>query len=163
MTNKIIEAVLDEPVLLASVKVKEKWWKKAKTRDLYLKGATASTMYKITELLLSIRTTSKVQDSEGQIYDLMNANIKHVVRFIAIAIHNDKGTPPKWLEDALENQFSVEELKAMSVAAYRRLGIEPFFGIMGLLRNPELKMIDTPETTVLGQPSEVSSNTLEVD
>lgn len=152
----IIEAVLDEPILLATVVEKHKWWKfkKPTKHDLYIKGATASTMYKITELLLSLKLKSNEKDDEGQLYDLMHSNVNHIVKFLSIAIHNSKGNPPANLVNLLENNFSLEQLQAMASIAYRRLGIEPFFGIMALLREPELKMSITPEKKALGQSSE---------
>lgn len=158
MQKEIIEAVLDEPVLLATVKQDRTWFdrllfRKEKETNLSIKGATASTMFKITELLLSIKQTSEVKDSEGQVYDLMNSNINHVVQFLAIAIHNAKGDPPESLLSILNNNFTIEQLQAMASVAYRRLGIEPFFGIMGLLRKPDLKMTVTQDQTVHGLPS----------
>lgn len=158
MQKEIIEAILDEPVLLATVKPKRTWrdrilFRTPKETSLYIKGATASTMFKITELLLSIKQTSDVKDNEGQIYDLMNSNIKHIVQFLAIAIHNAPGNPSPELIHTLNNRFTIEQLQAMASVAYRRLGIEPFFGIMGLLRSPELKIVSTPDRTAPGQDS----------
>lgn len=163
MTKAIIDAVLDEPELVGSIDIlpENKWqrfliWlriRKAEKRELYLKGATASTMYQISKLLLSIRTISEEKDEEGRAYDLINSNVKHVVLFVAIAIHNSVGRPPQWLIDGLDTQFSMDQLKAISDAAYERLGIESFFGILVSLRNPDLNLIDTREIPAPSQPS----------
>lgn len=164
MQKEIIEAVLDESDLIGSIKMPPRniseriliWLriKKPEMRNLYIKGATAHTMFQISKLLLSLQRSSNEQLDEFKIYDLMQSNVSKIVMFIAISVHNSKGNPPDWLIDGLETQFEVEDLKAMVSVAYRRLGIEPFFGIMALLGRPELNLIGTQETEVPGQPSE---------
>ena len=116
-------------------------------------------MYKITELLLEVSSKSDVEDDDGKMYDIMNRNVGHTIRFLSIAIHNSDSEPPAWLVKALDTQFNMDQLQAMSKAAYRRLGIQPFFGIMGLLRNQELNLIDTQETPAHSQPSAELPNT----
>lgn len=164
MKERIVQAVIDEPEYVGAINMPRKTLlerlrlKNPQQRKIYISGATPSTMYRISTLVGSLKTKSDKEGTSAKVYDLIASNIKTLVRFCALSIHNKKGDPPSWLLDALENQISTEELQRIADIAYRRLGVEPFFGIMGLVREIDL-LSDTQGTAAHGQPSEEQSNT----
>lgn len=164
MRNKIVEAFLDEPEKVAVIDMPRRGilqllrLKPPQKKELYMTGATPATMYKISALIGSLKTKSNKEGTSAKVYDIIHSNIGTLVKFVAIAIHNKKGDPPEWLLDALQHQLPIEKLKHIADIAYRRLGVEPFFGIMGLVREIDL-LSEAQETEAHGQQLEGLSNT----
>lgn len=166
--QRIVQAVLDEPELVGTIKMpritllERLRLKSPEKRELYITGATPATMYKISALIGGLKTKSDKEGTSAKVYDIIHSNIGTLVKFVAIAIHNKKGDPPEWLLDALHHQFPIEKLKHIADIAYRRLGVEPFFGIMGLVREIDL-LNDPQETEAHGQQSGEQSNISDSD
>src|SRR5690606_20759005 len=106
------------PEKIATVKVSRGWFMPDKEVDLVITGATPATLWRISAIInkLAVKFRGPLLDTG---YRMIEANTKQLIEIIAIAIHNKKGDPPKWLIDALENNFSVDELKQLFDRIYR--------------------------------------------
>ncbi|MDP3561730.1 MAG: hypothetical protein Q8R83_06105 [Legionellaceae bacterium] len=154
MKKQEINSILDEPIDLGTVEVPCRGWKrllevlgilKPRTERLILKGATASTMLRITSMIEDLVVESKRKGGDLQMYHLINANIVTICEIIAVAIHNRPGPPPQWMSDAILNQMPQARIRIIMKDVYGRLGVEDFFDTLGLIRNLNNPENDTPE------------------
>lgn len=141
--KEIADAVLNEPEYLFTVTYKQ-WGFIKRSKPVYLKGATASTLLKVAGLIEALKSQSDKAGESAQVFDLIGSNIDLLVDLIATVIHNDRTPVPSYLKDAILHDFEIEELKSLAHRVYRRLGVEPFFGIMELVH--EFRIIAPPST-----------------
>lgn len=164
MKKQEIASITDEPIDVGTIEVPlEGFWNKLlrslgiprfRNERLYVTGATAYTMFRITALMEDLLTESDRQGGDMKMYHLMNANIQIVCDILAIAIHNKPGTPPDWLSNAIFTQMPQARIKMIMQDVYRRLGVEDFFDTMGLIRNLNSPESDTQETAQATPQSE---------
>lgn len=144
MIENIVNGVVNTPEKIGTVKVSRGWLMPKEERDLVISGATAGTLYRISAIINKLKTKSELQGNDRH-YFILEANTKQMVEIIALAIHNKPGDPPKWLYDALFNQFSIEQLYEIFKIVYGRLDVATFFAIMGSVREINI-LNDTQET-----------------
>lgn len=137
--QKMLEPLIDEPTLLAIVKINHDKIPYLKlTKKLKVKGATLRTLTKITALLSSI-------DIKDDFYKSISNNADIPAKFLALAIHNKPSPPPDWLTKTLMDDFNTKQIQDMVNVAYGRIGIEDFFPIMVSLTKASLMPINTQE------------------
>lgn len=145
------EAILNESTILAEVEVKRPFlffFKRSERVVLEIKGATADTMYRIVSMIEEL--AEPVDNSESDMYNMINSNTDLMISIIAQAIHNKPSSPPQWLLNSLR-KLPWLTLKGYMSVAYRRLGIEDFFGCMGLIKSLNVQQSDTLEMTAPGE------------
>lgn len=148
MQKQILEAIIDEPVLIKEILLKRSFLDKLigiqKSVKLELRAPTARTSYKLTNLILDI------DKDFGDGHEFIANNTHQLALIVATAIHNQNTPIPDKLVDIILDNFTVEELKAICKEVYRRLDVHSFFDIWESLQKMKI-VSDIQETTPLGQ------------
>lgn len=85
-----------------------------------------------------------------QINKLLADNVGPLVTIVALACTSGKQMPSPAMIDAIASQMSMRQLEFAINQVYRRLDLEPFFGILSLAKSLNLNLF--PEAEALGQP-----------
>lgn len=148
MQKQILEAIIDEPVLIKEIRlkqsIKDRLLRRKPTLKLELKASTARTAYKLSNLIIDLNL------GEVSEFEIVASNMHQVAIIIATAIHNHNSNIPEGLVDVILDNFTNEELLETFKEVYRRLDTHSFFGIMELLQNMMI-VSGIQETTALGQ------------
>lgn len=137
--QKTIEAVINDPTLLAIIKIKNPKFPFQKIeKKLEVRTPTLRTVSKITSILSGL-------DFEGNFYESICKNADTPALFLATAIHNDNSPVPKWLTRALMDDFSLTQIQTMVNVTYGRIGIEDFFPILVSMTKASLMPISIQE------------------
>ena len=149
LTNLINEPELIKTIQLPRRTILEKLrLKQPPILELKLTGVTMRTMQKAAQLILGYKL--EAEDT----FELAALNVFQHASIIALVIHNHNSPVPPELENAVLDNFTVNEIKELSHKVYRRLDIENFFVSMGLIRGLAI-VKDTPETTASPLLSEI--------
>lgn len=152
MIENIVNGVINTPEKIGTVKVSRGWLMPKENRDLVIEGVTLGTLYRMSAIINQMKTKTEKKGLDA-IFHVVETNSNQIVEIIALAIHNKKGDPPKWLFDALNYEFTFEQLTKIFNRIYGRLDVQGFFGIMGSIREINI-LNDTQETEAPKQPSE---------
>ncbi|MBE8712536.1 hypothetical protein [Sphingobacterium hungaricum] len=138
--KEIVQTITDQNKFIRKVKITyATWWQKLfsflfilpKYKRLYLSDLWPATVFKLLAILTDLKVHKSKQDID--IYSMIQHNIPLFIEFLATGINNKSGKNPQWLIDAINYQFSNEELLTYIIEVYRRLDVETFFGITGSL------------------------------
>lgn len=86
-----------------------------------------------------------------QINKLLADNVAPLVTIVALACTSGSKMPSSHLINAIGAQMSMRQLEYAINQVYRRLDLEPFFGILSLAKSLNLSLF--PEAAAPGQPS----------
>lgn len=146
-----IEAITDESKNIKTVRIKRAGLLGKlgfhRNKTIALSELKTATAYRVTNQLDKVFTVdlASMQGDNGAIqgilYKAINESYIDLIEALAIAIHNDKGTPKEWIYEALEYHFTIEELATLTSEVYRRLDVTSFFVILELVRGVKLMNI----------------------
>lgn len=146
MIDNIVNGVVDTPEKVGTILVSRGWFMPKEKHELVISGCTPGTLYRISAIINRMKAKTEKKGID-KIFDIVEANTRDLVEVIALGIHNKKGDPPKWLRDALMDEFSFGQLEAIFKRVYGRLDVSTFFGIMGSIREINI-LTDTQEIEV---------------
>lgn len=157
MTQREISNVFtDVPVSVGSVKIPKWGWlgRKlgfARTLELQVHGLPAGKVEMIGAELFDMLGEDAIsgKNQSDQINLLLKNNIQPIIRIVALAVSRGTPLPSKDLEDAIKFQLTNAQLLNAFQEVYRRLDLEPFFGIMVLAKS--LKLSFFPDQEARGQ------------
>lgn len=165
MQKEFLSQVINDPLLLKTIEVKEKGWiagamyrlglKKPLEVKLDLTNASLKTVYRVSLIAEQMKEVTQ-QNGDGDTFDLIRASAHHLASLVATAIHNKPDPVPESLVELVMDHLSSEELFATAQEVYRRLDPSSFFGAMGLFQRMTI-VNDIPETTA-SQPTSDESN-----
>lgn len=168
--SKIADAINDTTVHIKTIQIVYKSrFKKflslfriiPRHRDIHLSNIKPSALFRLVNVSgkLNFEGSVNSQDFQRQFFSLVRDNYEFVIDYLAIAIHNKGTNPPGWIYEALNNQFSIDELHDLCISVQRGLDPVPFFGIISSITAVNLQVKHTLESTAPGQSSETSANT----
>lgn len=154
--REIANTFTDEPVSIGSVRIPKLGWlgKKlgfTRTLELQVHGLPAGKVEMIGAELFDMLGEDAIIDKNqsDQINLLLKNNIDPIVRVVALGCSRGSQKPSPELEKAVKFQFTNAQLLNAFQEVYRRLDLEPFFGIMVLAKS--LKLSFFPDQEVPGQ------------
>lgn len=160
MQKEFLSQIINDPLLLKTVVVKEKGWlnramyrlglKKPTLVRLELTNASLKTGYRLSLIVEQMKEASR-ENGEGDTFDLIKASTHHMASLVATAVHNQPDPVPESLVELILEQLGNEELVVTAQEVYRRLDPSSFFVAMGLFQRMTIAS-DIPETTV-SQPT----------
>src|SRR5690606_31888971 len=113
MQKQILEAIIDEPILIKQIELRQSRLDiilgRKNILKLELKAPTARTCYKLTNLILDL------DKDFGNGYEFIANNTHQLAIIVATAIHNSNAPLPESLIEVILDNFTVEELKALSI------------------------------------------------
>ena len=154
--KEVVDTITNKKKFIKKVKIHySNWWQNLfsllfilpRFKKIYLTDPYPGTVYRLLGALIDL----KVQKDEGDteelgIYKIIKSNIPILIEFTAFGLHNKETLPPRWLFEALNNQFSTQEIEDLTYDIYRRLDVQTFFGITVSLRNvQDLNLTLDPE------------------
>ena len=154
--REIANTFTDEPVSIGSVRIPKWGWlgKKlgfTRTLELQVHGLPAGKVEMIGAELFDMLGEDAISDKNqsDQINLLLKNNIDPIVRVVALGCSRGSRKSSPELEKAIKFQFTNAQLLIAFQEVYRRLDLEPFFGIMVLAKS--LKLSFFPDQEAPGQ------------
>lgn len=134
MNKAILDSLIDEPILLMVVE------HEGVEHRLEARSVTLHTLLKLQKLIGDL-------EQKGTVHETVMSNVEIARDYLAIAVHNKPTPVPAWITDVIENQLSLKQLSKLIEIVYRRLGIEDFFIVLGLMRKSDIMPENTQEVT----------------
>jgi len=155
--QEIAEVFTEQPIAIATVRL-PRWGRLGKLLRLYrkvdleIKSIPVGKVQLIGAALKNMAGASALEglSQSDQINKLLADNVAPLVTIVALACTRGKQMPSPDLINAIASQMSMRQLEFAINQVYRRLDLEPFFGILSLAKSLNLSLF--PDQEAPGQP-----------